>query len=482
MGRLPLPENGIESALAAVQGVQGGMPFSVELTRKKNKLLSPKYMRVYKIATLCLIITGVGFYHEMEADPAVNIPTPVMPKPNAYDYFREGGSMASALKKESKDASDMDADLRETPLHPPKFSPLERVATLAQFEPALTRMRQGFQFPFQNPPVRSASQLLPEFADFRNLARILTLEADVCEDQADWNGAISSRLDSLYLGREVPKGGSLIAGLVGVAIQAIGRANAQPIIENLSAGEARNAVKRMESILADQTPYAQILREEKWAMQASLAEIFRMPRWRSEALKSLTGGGVTGSPLDSLRLLFINKRASMKNLSNYMDALITEAELPYQKGREAPPVPNDAICQIFCPAFEQAGFRFVQNQVENRFTLTALALQAYRAERKKYPESLARLVKEGYLSELPKDPFNLNQPLKYLNKGGAYLLYSVGPDGKDDNGKPAEDPDFRKQLPTQKNGKPKWGEKEMRQLRRIVPLSEGDAVYLTNTR
>jgi hypothetical protein len=65
----------------------------------------------------------------------------------------------------------------------------------------------------------------------------------------------------------------------------------------------------------------------------------------------------------------------------------------------------------------------------------SLALRAYQVEHQKYPASLAELVPE-YLEQIPTDPFSLKQPLRYRVKGEEYLLYSIGPDGTDNEGTP----------------------------------------------
>lgn len=500
---LSIPAQGVEQTLLALQNAPGGMPFSVELARKRNRLLSPKYMRVYGVVAAGLAITAGVTLHELNVDPVMNIPNPVMPHPNAFDYFNEAGKMAEDMKAESKTISDMETDLRDLRPHTPTFTAQQRAEALAKFDTVLTRMREGFKYPFQNPPLRSFSQLLPQFARYRALARILAMEARVYEDQADWEDAMNSHLDCLYLGGESPRNGPLIAELVGVAIQAIGRAHTQEIIENLTAEEAKTAIKRMEGILSEEVSYAQTLREEKIGLQASLMEIFHKANWRTSMI-SLSGWGsennndTWSNRMQALSLMFVNKRASMKNISDYCDAIIAEAELPYQNGRPAPPVPTDRLSQLVCPVFSQAGFKYTENQAANRMTLTALALQAYRVEHKAYPSTLQELVDGGYLKELPKDSFNFGQPLKYLrvNGGAKYILYSVGPNGKDDGGVVAENPDFWKNLPPTQNPNapapapammaPKkpvhLDASQLRALHNLVPDSTGDFVYQANTR
>ena len=59
--------------------------------------------------------------------------------------------------------------------------------------------------------------------------------------------------------------------------------------------------------------------------------------------------------------------------------------------------------------------------------------QAWRAEHGQCPDSLDSLV-PGTLDTVPLDPFS-SAALQYRRDGERYVLYSVGPDGKDDGGR-----------------------------------------------
>jgi len=61
------------------------------------------------------------------------------------------------------------------------------------------------------------------------------------------------------------------------------------------------------------------------------------------------------------------------------------------------------------------------------------ALAAYHAEHSAYPDSLIELVPK-YISQLPNDP-TAKGPLRYGRHGDGFLLYSVGPNGVDDEGR-----------------------------------------------
>jgi hypothetical protein len=69
-----------------------------------------------------------------------------------------------------------------------------------------------------------------------------------------------------------------------------------------------------------------------------------------------------------------------------------------------------------------------------RLVLTELAIRGYQAKNGKPPGALAELV-PAWLPAVPLDPFS-NRPLVYRVTTNGFLLYSVGPDGKDDQGTP----------------------------------------------
>jgi len=49
----------------------------------------------------------------------------------------------------------------------------------------------------------------------------------------------------------------------------------------------------------------------------------------------------------------------------------------------------------------------------------------------------------SYLKSIPNDPFVEKKPLIYKKTAKGYLLYSVGPDGVDDGGKPVFDSKYK---------------------------------------
>jgi hypothetical protein len=62
-----------------------------------------------------------------------------------------------------------------------------------------------------------------------------------------------------------------------------------------------------------------------------------------------------------------------------------------------------------------------------------VAAERYRKEHGRWPENMAALVTAGLLKEVPTDPFD-GQPLRWRRLPKGIVVYSVGPDGKDNGG------------------------------------------------
>jgi hypothetical protein len=92
---------------------------------------------------------------------------------------------------------------------------------------------------------------------------------------------------------------------------------------------------------------------------------------------------------------------------------------------------------LFLPAVSSVFHSEEQCEMQFEIVKLGFALAAYRVDNGAYPEKLADLIPK-YVTEVPKDIFN-DADLHYQRDGDGYLLYSVGPNGKDDGGKTFED-------------------------------------------
>lgn len=88
---------------------------------------------------------------------------------------------------------------------------------------------------------------------------------------------------------------------------------------------------------------------------------------------------------------------------------------------------SNTLVSLIAPAVQAAIVAEERAHTQTRLLQIAVALAAYRAEHGAYPETLDEL------SDLPTDLYT-GEPFRYRRTDEGYLLYSVGPNLKDDNG------------------------------------------------
>jgi hypothetical protein len=92
------------------------------------------------------------------------------------------------------------------------------------------------------------------------------------------------------------------------------------------------------------------------------------------------------------------------------------------------------LMSVLLPGFAGAAAREAGCLAALRLGLTAVALERFRAANgNRYPAALTELTPQC-LAATPIDPFD-GQPLRYAAKGLGYVLYSIGPDLKNDSGR-----------------------------------------------
>jgi hypothetical protein len=142
------------------------------------------------------------------------------------------------------------------------------------------------------------------------------------------------------------------------------------------------------------------------------------------------------------------KRKVLGDYSRFTDEAIRKIRLPYaskpvmpEPKRSLNPAywPADIVLVIFTPVFDTPWFMDLSWRTRDDLVAVALALQAYHQDHHRYSDKLSALA-PAYLPRLPADPFAMNGTFGYRREGGRYVLWSLGPDCKDDGGKPITDP------------------------------------------
>jgi hypothetical protein len=140
-------------------------------------------------------------------------------------------------------------------------------------------------------------------------------------------------------------------------------------------------------------------------------------------------------------LMTRSKSQVVADYGTFADSVIERARLPYAPAAQfvLPPMPHRPLNEELFPAWNPLLLLEADAQMQSSLLTTVFALRAYQAEQGVYPLHLSQLVRGGYLRRIPADPFSQsgNAAVQYrLREDGSYLLYSVGPDGRDDTGTP----------------------------------------------
>ena len=387
------------------------------------------------IPAAILIFGGILFKKHIETAPILNIPAPVsVPNPNGYDFYV---AAAQTIQDANPPVSPIN-DTRNLLLTNPSlaahdYSLARKKQWLQNNARGFRLFQKGVQTPARQPSDRDLfgrSRVGRNYADFRQLARDKSIQTETLILQNKPFDATQSGLDNIQMGEDISRGGALIAKLVGSAIVAIARdplCDARQTPEKLTAPQARAAATRLETILANRPTFADALTEDKWVALNSLKSFWKDPKWRSQSygVRSL-------SDLWTTRIVTKTDIAA-RVISNY-DIAIANAKLPYGAAPAPFTATPDPISQLFQPS-SRMQMNEAREIVPLNLLLLRFALRAYRLEKGAFPPNLNALA-PGYLKTIPTDYYSSGKPFFYRLKGQNYELWSVGPDGVNNNGVP----------------------------------------------
>lgn len=216
---------------------------------------------------------------------------------------------------------------------------------------------------------------LNTLGEIRKISRLLAAEGKVAESEGRVADAASTYLDLYRLGRKASTGGVMIDSSMALAFESLGAMGIGEIRRKLSPEECLRVSQSLLEIDRDrESPLRAVQRDRLWFSRTA-------GTWERLALQ-VTGAGQT----------------------------------------------------LLKPAIAQLEMGDRRSQVFLRLLIVDLALSAHHAQTGDYPETLDALPKRE-LAVVPIDPFS-GHPLVYARKGPEYVLYSIGPDGRDDHGNP----------------------------------------------
>jgi hypothetical protein len=186
-----------------------------------------------------------GFLVLMQEPPA---PLAPLPNPNGYDDLVKAGAMLPDV------AGDYD-----------KMNQEQLQKAVSANAAAVSLARSGLSNQCRVPIQYSESYLsnhLDDLAHLKRLARAFAAEGILAEMNGRTNDAVQSFLDTVHLGNETLRGGVLIDGLVGIAIDAIGTSHIQTLLPNLDTRACRETASALESLDAQNQTWNEVAQQE----------------------------------------------------------------------------------------------------------------------------------------------------------------------------------------------------------------------------
>ena len=110
---------------------------------------------------LVLALIAFGYGRAVNTLPELKIPSPKMPRPNAFDDFVKAGKAVKDFEEIGEAFSMRPADGAKI------YSRSEKEALVSQNREAVRLLRKGFAHPYLNPPARSFTTLFPYYTQFR---------------------------------------------------------------------------------------------------------------------------------------------------------------------------------------------------------------------------------------------------------------------------------------------------------------------------
>jgi hypothetical protein len=381
---------------------------------------------VAAVATAGVLGLGiVGYWTYATSVPPFMPQLPPLPKPNGYVRAAKAAvrlSQASRLPYPFRWPSGTQAELR---------------AQLAPVRPILDEIRETFQLQWRAPPERGlgVATAFPDYGGFRDCARHFMAETTVARWKGDSATAMQHSLDGMELGAKVPWGGPLTARLVGLACHAMGFSQVERIVPLLPATAIPNALDRVRRVRREWPPVSETWENERVHAISMYTDFFLELQRQPLREQFVQLGSWPEKPFlwRTVQLALTPRRMALANLDNYYRQEIAESKKPFRQ-RVRVPAPSDLWSQRSYLA-EADGpehvWRYEFPQTQLAILEVALAVRLYRLRHGRYPVNL-RAIERRWLPAIPADQWD--QLVAYRLKGGKPVVYSLGPDGKDDGG------------------------------------------------
>ena len=197
---------------------------------------------------LAAVCVAVGLWFLVFSPPPAKSPSP-LPNPNGYDDLVRAGKMLT-----SDFAQDDQAGV------------LELRRDLETNAAALNLVRTGLAHECRVPVEREITNRLEDFGRFKTLSRGLLAQARLAQAEQHPAESLEALLTNIRLGQELSRGGLIIDGLVGLAVEAKGLEALEKVAPQLEANACKQTAAALMQMDARRPEAREVINQEAaWA-------------------------------------------------------------------------------------------------------------------------------------------------------------------------------------------------------------------------
>jgi hypothetical protein len=386
------------------------------------------------IGFVCALGLGVvGYWRYAASVPPFKPQLPPMPKPNGYERAaKAAGRLSRAIHP-------------PYPPHWPSGMPAELRAQLAPVRSILDEIRATFRLTWRAPPVLRLGDedslqygVYPPVV-FWKCADCFVAESHLARSLGDYATAVQRGLDAIEFGSKSSWGCGKSARSNRVIYHQMGFRQVATVVSVLPQSAISGALERVRHVRSGWPPLSDMLESERIADLAAYTDYFKLLQREPfrEQLNWLRDNQSSPSLLQTIRLGLTPRWVVLANMDRYYRERIAESKKPFRQ-RVSVPLPRDPWSPggICVPPDLGDAWRWELAETELGLLEVALAVRMHSLEHGRYPVRLWEIDRR-WLPSVPKDLWG--QALTYRLQDGEPLIYSLGPDGRDD-GAQAVDP------------------------------------------
>lgn len=370
---------------------------------------------------------------------------PVLPKPNAYDGLLD---IADRLRVPQSLTNRNVKDWKDNP---------RAEEVLATNAGQFTRIDDVLNQVYGEPSSEAVVPLFPHHSKFKNLGRLLILRGDLAFRKGAFQVAAADYLRVARMGWRIANGSYDVGFLSGDQLTYMGLRALNRAAKRLPARERNVIGKQLERMAVDSVSMSRPIEWEKFQAQFAWNRVLAKPSWakdlkaelgveqlfthdlfkqdRIEELKGKLGFEADkSSTLERFLIERTRPESLYRNSTAYYDAWIERVRGKFSSRSAAMPtlVAPGNTPDIFTGWIQAVELRYNFKDsiwLSRLRTMTILKLSA-----------ISLLGDVAFANRtLVKDPFDPGKGFRRFRTSKRTLVYSVGPDGKDDQGAPLRD-------------------------------------------